>query len=74
MVKVESKEELEKYMIYLRQEFDELSKTSDRTIEANAAREVCIDMFDGLTYGINQFKLEWLAKTIQIYKNNKNKQ
>ena len=32
MVKVESKEELEKYMIYLRQEFDELSKTSDRTI------------------------------------------
>lgn len=58
-------------MVYLRMEFDELSKTPDKTIPAKAAREVCLDMFDGLTYGINELKLEWLANTIKIYKNNK---
>ena len=60
-------EKLNSYMAYLREEFDKICLNPDKTIEEKAHRNVCKDMFDGLTYGINDSKLEQLRDVLEDY-------
>ena len=70
MEKLEIKD-LNKYMIYLRKEYDKLCLINDVTINQKAYRNVCKDMFDGLTYGLSKNKLEQLSFTIEKYRKSK---
>jgi hypothetical protein len=60
------------YMVYLRYEYDKNCKSSDKTIEETAHRNVCEDMFNGLTYVVNEFKLNKLRDVIEKYQIVKN--
>jgi len=70
MEKLEIKD-LNKYMIYLRKEYDKLCLINDVTINQKAYRNVCKDMFDGLTYGLSKNKLEQLSFIIEKYRKSK---
>jgi hypothetical protein len=65
--------ELNDYMLFLRKEYDKLCSTNDTTIKQKSYRNVCKDMFDGLTYGLSKNKLEKLAFTIENYRIEKQK-
>ena len=65
--------EMVNYMSYLRTEYDELCKKQDNSIKEVACRRVCLWMFDGLTYGINKFKLNMLKNTLDTFRQLKNK-
>jgi len=72
MKQTKSKEKMmQEYMVYLRQGYDELCKTPDLTTRQRACREVAKTMFDGLTYGLNEFKLNWLGQVIESYRQEK---
>jgi hypothetical protein len=70
MEKLEMKD-LNKYMIYLRKEYDKLCLINDITINQKAYRNVCKDMFDGLIYGLSKNKLEQLSFCIEKYRKSK---
>ncbi len=56
-----------KYMSYLRLEYDKLCESEDTTIKQKAYRQVCKQLFDGLSYGMNKYKLEVLHDRIKEY-------
>ncbi len=62
----------EKYLSYLKVEYDTICKIPDKTIKEGAYRSVCKDMFDGLLVNTNSFKLEMLSNTLNEYRLEKN--
>lgn len=58
-------------MIVLRNEFARLCKIEDTTIEQRAQREVAEIMFDALTYGITDGKLNAIENLITDYRHSK---
>ena len=66
-------EMMSNYMSFLRGVYDDLCKSEDVTIKQRAYRKVCKDMFDGLTYGLNEYKLDILHNTIECYRLEKQK-